>query len=103
MNTWEAVESKMTAGSEIETAGVTGKLKETAGSEVEMVAGTESGVDIEVGMDLESIADRSRAGAGAEASARCTIVTPGGDVGVDLQSTVAGTVTGDNVAAVAKV
>ena len=51
-NTWEATESKMMAGSEMETAGVTGKSKETAGSEAETVAGTESGVDTEVGMDL---------------------------------------------------
>ena len=49
----------MTAGSEMETAGVTGKLKETVGSEAETVAGTESGVDIEVGMDSESTADQS--------------------------------------------
>ena len=40
---------------------------------------------------------------GAEASARCAIVTGGGDAGVDLRSVVVGTVTGDNVAAVAKV
>ena len=102
-NTQEAVESKMMAGSDIETAGVMGKSKETAGSEVETVAGTESGVDIEVGMDSESTADRSRVGAGAEASVRCTIVTGGGDAGADLRSMVAGTVTGDNVVAVAKV
>ena len=102
-NTWEATESKMTAGLEMEMVGVTGKSKETAGSEAETVVGTESGVDIEVGMDSESIADWSRAGEGAEASARCAIATPGGDAGVDLRSTVAGTMTGDNVAAVAKV
>ena len=59
MNTREDMESKMMAGSEIETAGVTGKSKETAGLEAETVAGTESGVDIEVGMDSESTADRS--------------------------------------------
>ena len=93
----------MTVGSEIETAGVTGKSKETAGSEAETVAGTESGVDIEVGMDSEWTAGRSGAGAGAEASVRCVIVTGGGDAGADLRSTVAGTMTGDNVAVVAKV
>ena len=42
MNTWEAVESKMTVGSEMETVGVMGKSKETMGSEAEMVVGTES-------------------------------------------------------------
>ena len=103
VNTRAATESKMMAGSEMETAGVTGKLKETAGSEAEMVAGMESGADTEVGMDLESTADQSGAGAGAEASSRCTIATGGGDVGADLRSMVAGTATGDNVAVVAKV
>ena len=43
----------MTVGSEMETVGVMGKLKETAGSEVETVVGTESGVDTEAGMDSE--------------------------------------------------
>ena len=50
----------MTAGLEMETAGVTGKLKETAGSEAEMVAGTESGAGTEVGTDLKLTADQSR-------------------------------------------
>ena len=59
-NTWEATESKMMVGSETETAGVTGKSKETAGSEAETVAGMESGVDTEVGMDLKSTADQWR-------------------------------------------
>ena len=59
MNTQEAMESKMTAGSEMEMAGVTGKSKETMGSEAETVVGTESGVDTEVGMDSKSTADRS--------------------------------------------
>ena len=77
MNTREATESKMTAGLEMETVGVMGKSKETAGSEVEMVVGTDSGVDTEVGMDSESTADRSRV--------------------------VAGTATGDDAAAVTKV
>ena len=49
----------MTAGSETETAGVTEKSKETVGSEVEMVPGTESGADTEVGMDSKSTVDRS--------------------------------------------
>ena len=49
----------MTVGSETEMAGVTGKSKETVGSEVEMVPGTESGADTEVGMDSKSTADRS--------------------------------------------
>ena len=93
----------MMAGSETETAGVTGKLKEMTGSEAEMVVGMESGADTEAGMDLESTADRSGAGVGAEASARCAITSGGGDAGVDLRLVVAGTVTGDNVAAVAKV
>ena len=83
-NTWSAMESKMMAGSEMEMAGVTGKSKETAGSEVEMVAGMESGVDTEVGMDSESTADQSIAVAGAEASMRCTIATTGGDAGADM-------------------
>ena len=103
MNTWEATESKMTADLEMEMAGVTGKSKETVGSEAETVAGMESGVNTEVGMDSESTADRSGAGAGTEASARCTIATGGGDAGADLRSMVAGTVTGGDVAAVAKV
>ena len=59
-NTWEATESKMMVGSETETAGVTGKSKETAGSEAETVAGMESGVDTEVRMDLKSTADQWR-------------------------------------------
>ena len=37
----------------------------------------------------------------AEASARCAIVTGGGDAGVDLRSTVVGTATGDEAVAVA--
>ena len=90
----------MTVGSEIETAGIMGKSKETAGSEAEMVAGTESGVDIEVGMDSESTADQSGAGVGAAASARCAIATGGGDAGADLRSMVAGTATGDCAAVV---
>ena len=49
----------MTVGSETETAGVTGKSKETVGSEAEMVPGTESGADTEVGMDSKSTSDRS--------------------------------------------
>ena len=99
-NTREATESKMMAGSEMETAGVTGKSKETAGSEVETMVGTESGADTAVGMDLESRMDQSRAVAGAEESTRCVIVTAGGDAGVDLQSTVVGTVTRDAAVAV---
>ena len=83
-NTQEAMESKMTVGSETETVGVTEKLKETTGSEAEMVVGTESGADTEAGMDLESTADWSGVWAGAEASARCAIATGGGDVGADL-------------------
>ena len=74
----------MTAGSEMETAGVMGKSKETVGSEVETVAGTGSGVDTAAGMDLESTVDQSGAVAGAEASARCVMVTGGGDVGADM-------------------
>ena len=100
VNTREATESKMMAGLEMETGGVTGKSKETAGSEAETVVGTESGVDTEVGTNSESTADWSGAVAGAKASARCAITTSGGDAGVDLRSTVAGTVTGDDVAAV---
>ena len=93
MNTREATESKMTAG-------VTGKSKETVGSEAEMVSGTESGADTEVGMDSKSTADRSRVGAEAEASARCAITTGGGDAGANLRLTVASTMTRDNVAEV---
>ena len=92
----------MTVGLEMETAGVTGKSKETVGSEAETVAGTESGVDTEVGMDLELTADRSGAVAGAEASARCVIATGGGDAGADLQSMVAGTATKVDAAAVVR-
>ena len=68
----------------METVGVMGKLKETAGSEAETVVGTEGGVDTAVGMDLESTVDRSGAVAGAEANVRCTIATARGDVGADL-------------------
>ena len=89
VNTWEAMESKMTVGSESELAGAMGKLKETSGSEAETVVGMESGVDTEVGMDLKSTADQSRAVAGAEASTGSTIVTAGGDAGADMQSMVA--------------
>ena len=50
--------------------------------------GMESGVDTEVGMDLKSTANQSRAGAGAKASTGSAIVTTGGDAGVDMQSMV---------------
>ena len=76
-NTREATESKMTAG-------VTGKSKETVGFEVEMVSGTESGADTEVGMDSKSTADRSGVGVEAKVSVRCAIMTGGGDAGADL-------------------
>ena len=102
-NTWEAMESKMMVGSETETVGVTGKSKETAGLEVEMVAGTECGADTEVGMDLKLTVDMSRAVAGAEASMGSAIATAGGDAGADMRSMVVGTATGDGVAAVAGV
>ena len=92
----------MMVGSETETVGVTGKLKETMGLESETVVGTESGVDTEAGMDSESTVDRSGAGAGAEASVRCAIVIGGGDAGADLQSVVAGTATEVDVVVVAK-
>ena len=85
MNTQEATESKMTVGSEMETAGVMGKLKETVGLEVEMVVGMESGVDNEVGMDSKSRSDRSRAVAGAEVSMGSAIMTAGGDAGADMR------------------
>ena len=88
-NTWEATESKMMVGLETETVGVMGKLKETAGSEVETVEGMECGVDTEAGMDSELTANWSGVVVGAKASARCAIVTTRGDVGVDMQSTVA--------------
>ena len=91
----------MTAGSEMEMVGVMGKLKETAGSEAEMVVGTESGAD--TAADSELRVDQSGAVVGAEASTRCVIMTGGGDAGADLRSTVAGTMTGDDAAAVAKV
>ena len=48
----------------------------------------------------EWIRSRQRIGAGAKASARCAIATGGGDVGVDLRSTVEATVTGNDAAAV---
>ena len=67
-NTREATESKMTAGLEMDTVGVTGKSKETADLEVEMMAGMESGADTDAGMDSESRVDWSGAVAGAEAS-----------------------------------
>ena len=94
-NTWEATESKMTAG-------VMGKSKEMAGSEAETVVGTESGVDNEVGTDSKSRSDKSGAGAGAKASTRCAIATAGGDAGADMRLMVAGTTTGDDVVVVTK-
>ena len=90
----------MMAGLETEAVGVTGKLKYMVGLEVEMVAGMESGVDTEAGMDLESTADWSGAVAGAEVSAGSAIVTTRGDVGADMQLMVAGTATGDGAAVV---
>ena len=51
----------------------------------------------------EWIQSQQRIGAEAKASARCAITTGGGDAGADLQSTVAGTATGDNAVSVAKV
>ena len=102
-NTQEATELTMMVGLKMETAGVTGKSKETVGSEVETVAGMESGVDTEVGMDLELTADWSGVVAGAEASARCAIATARGDAGADLRLMVACTATGDEAVVVAKV
>ena len=78
----------------------TGKLKETADSEAETMAGMESGADTDAGMDSESTADRSGVGAGAEVSMRCAIAISRGDAGADLRSMVAGTVTGDDAVAV---
>ena len=100
-NTQEAMESKMMAGSETETAGVTGKSKEPVGSEVEMVAAMEGGADTEAGMDSKLTAYQSGAVAGAKASARCAIATTRGDVAADMQLTVAGTTTRDGAVAVA--
>ena len=99
-NTWEAMELKMMAGLEMEMVGVTGKLRETVGSEVEMVVGMESGADTEVGTDSKLRSDRSGAGVGAEASA---IVTTGGDAGADVRLTVVGTTTGDDATVVTNV
>ena len=84
----------------METAGVMGKSKETTGSEAETVVGTESGADTDAGMDSESRVGWSGVVVGAEVSMRCAIATGGGDVGADLQSTVAGTTTRDDAAAV---
>ena len=100
MNTREAMESKVMVGSEKEMAGVMGKSKETVGLEAKTMAGMESGVDTAAGMDSESTVDQSGAVAGAKASARCTIVTAGGDAGVDLRLTVAGTAAGDGAVVV---
>ena len=91
----------MTVGSETEMVGVTGKSKETAGSEVETMVGMESGVDTEAGMDSELTVDWSRVVVGAEASTRCTIATARGDAGADMQLTVAGTTTKVDAAGVA--
>ena len=49
-----AMELKVMAGLETETAGAMEKSKVMAGSEVEMVVGMESGVDMEVGTDSKS-------------------------------------------------
>ena len=100
-NTGVAMESKMTAGSEMEMVGVMGKSKETVGSEVETVVGMEYGVDTEAGMDLKLTADQSGAVAGAEASMGSVITTARDDVGVDMRSMVVGTATGDDAAVVA--
>ena len=64
-----------------------GKSKETAGSEVEMVVGTEGGVDTKVGMDSESTVDMSRTISGAadaEASMASVTATAGGDAEADM-------------------
>ena len=93
---------KMMEGSEMETAGVMGKSKETADLEAETVVGTECGVDTEVGMHSKLTADWSRVVVGAEASVGSTITTAGGDVGADMQLTVVGTATEVNAVVVAR-
>ena len=103
MNTWEATESKTMAGSEMEMVGVMGKSKETVSLEAETVVGMECGVDTEVGTNLKSTADQSRAVVGAKVSARCATMTARGNAGVDLRSMVVGTATRDDAVAVAKV
>ena len=101
-----AMELKMMAGSEMEMAGVTGKLKETAGSEVETVVGMEGGVDTKVGTDSKLTVDMSRnigGVPGAKASVGSTMVSAVADVGVETGSMAAGTDTGDDAVAVARV
>ena len=69
---------------------------------MEMVAGTESGVNMEVGTDLKSVVDMSGnvgVAAGAEAGAVSAMVS----VAVDMGSMVAGTCTSSDAEPVVEV
>ena len=105
-NTGVATESKMMVGSEMEMVGVTGKSKETAGSEVETVVGMEGGVDTKVGTDLKSMVDMSgnigRA-AGTKVSMGSTTASTAADVGAEMGSMAVDTDTRDDVGAAARV
>ena len=75
------MELKVMAGSAMETAGATEKLRVTVGSEVGMVA------DMEMGTDSKSRVDMSgniSVAVGAEVGVGSAIMTAGGDVGVDM-------------------
>ena len=91
-----AMESKVTVGSETETVGVMEKSEMMVGLEVETVAGTESGVNMEVGTDLKSVV-------GAEVGVGSVMVSAAADVGAETGLIVVGTDTRDDLVVVAGV
>ena len=80
-NTGVAMELKVTAGSETETAGATENLRVTVGSEVGMVADMEIGTDSKLRVDTSGNISMA---VGAEVGVGSAIMTAGGDVGVDM-------------------
>ena len=99
VNTGVAMELKKMAGLEMEMSGVMGKSKEMAGMEVERVGRMEGGVATKVGMELKSMVGASR-NIGRVVGTGRAIATARGDVGADMQSTVVGTNTRDDVVVV---
>ena len=103
MYTGVATELKVMAGSEMEMVGVTAKSEVTVGSEVEMVVSMESGVDTKVGSDLKLMVDMGgnvSAVVGAKVGMGCAMASVVADARVEMGLMVAGTDTGDDVAAV---
>ena len=101
-----ATESKMMVGSEMETAGVMGKSKETVGLEVETVVGMEGGVDTKVGTDLKLTVDMSGnigGVVGAEASAGSAMASMVADAGVETGLMAVDTDTRDDAVVAARV